>query len=105
MLQRRTLYVAKTKSICCKDEMYMLLRQNVYVAKTKFICYKDKFICYKDKSYILYRQNLYVAKTKSICCKDRKSTVLGLSAPAGAVFLPNRDILISGEHNIAVSVL
>ena len=53
MLQRHILYVAKTKSIRCKDKIYMLLRQNVYVAKTKFICYKDKFICYKDKIYML----------------------------------------------------
>ena len=82
----------------------MLQRQNLYVAKTKFICYKDKFICYKDKK-------LYLIKTKFICCENKftfykaesicskdkifllyrqRSTVLGLSAPAGGFFPPRK---------------
>ena len=74
MLQRHILYVAKTCIICCKGKLYMLQRQNVYVAK---------------QTLYVIKTNLYVAKAKSICCKDKKSTVLGLSAPAGAFFLSN----------------
>ena len=100
MLQRQNLHVAKTTFTCCKDKKYMLQRNNLYAAKTnlyvternmyvikiKFMFYKDKFICYTNKICMLYRQNLYVVETKS--------SVLGLSAPAGAFFLPKRDILI-----------
>ncbi len=72
MLQTHTLYVARTKTICCKDIFN--------VANTTRIGYKDNI-------YRLQRQHLYVAKTKCICCED-KSTVLGVSAPAGAFFSP-----------------
>ena len=80
MLQRHILYVAKTKSICCKDKIYMLLRQNVYVAKTKSICYKDK-------AYMWQRHNLYVVKTK------KKHGARAERARRG-FFLTKRDILI-----------
>ena len=46
------------------------------------------------------KTNLYVIKTKNICSKDKiymlqrqKSTVLGLSAPAGAFFSQKKTLL------------
>ncbi len=60
--------------------MYMLQRQSLYAVETESICRKDKI-------YMLQRQRVYVAKTKFICC-THKSTVLGVSAPAGAFFSP-----------------
>ena len=48
-----------------------VIKPNLYVIQTKFICYEE---------------NLYVVETKS--------SVLGVSAPAGACSLPKRDILI-----------
>ena len=56
----------------------MLQRHILYVAKTYTICRKEEFICCKDKIYVLQRQNLYVIKTKlyviettPVCCKDK----------------------------------
>ena len=83
----------------------MLYKQNVYVIKTKFICCRDKklgaraerarrgFLSPKKRhSYLLMTQySCFVLETDKI---PLKSTVLGLSAPAGAFFLPKRDILI-----------
>ena len=92
----------------------MLQRQNLYVAKTKFICCKTKkhgarcersrrgfFSPKKRHSYFLKTQNCCFCRINTYnrrvwCCKDTKplkSTVLGLSAPAGASYLPKRDIL------------
>ena len=72
--------------------------------KTKFICCRDKklgaraerarrvFSPKKRHSYFLIRQySCFVLETDKI---PLKSTVLGLSAPAGAFHLPRRDILI-----------
>ena len=42
---------------------------------------------------MLQRHILYVAKTKFTCCKD-KSTVLGVSVPAGAFVSVNKGNLI-----------
>ena len=84
MLQRQNLYVAKTN-------LYVTER-NMYVIKIKFMCYKDKFICYTNKICMLYRQNLHVVETKS--------SVLGLSAPAGAFFLSQRETLFFFENAI-----
>ena len=60
MQERQILCVAKTKFICCKDQIYMLQRQNIYVIERKYVChedknmsYKDKFICHTDKIYML----------------------------------------------------
>ncbi len=72
--------------------MYMLQRQyNIYIYMRR-----------GANIYMLQRHIVHVAKTYLICCEDiyymlqrQKSTVLGLSAPAGAFFLPERDILIS----------
>ncbi len=71
MLQGRVVYVAKAKCIRCRDKIYMLQRQTLNAAKTKCKC------C-KKKAYMLQGQ----------------STVLDVSAPAGAFFsLPKIDIL------------
>ena len=83
----------------------MLYKHNLYVIKTKFICCRDKklgaraerarrgfFSPKKRRSYFLTPQySWFVLETDRI---PLKSTVLGLSAPAGAFFLPKRDILI-----------
>ena len=53
---------------------------------------------------MLQRQNLYVAKTKYICCKDKKHGARAERARRG-FFLPEKDILIFWEDNIAVFVL
>ena len=82
-MQRQNVYVAKTK-------LYVI-KTNLYVIKTKSICktkkiyvIKTKFICSKDKVYMLQRQ---------------KSTVLGLSAPAGA-FFSQKETLFCFENAI-----
>ena len=122
MSQRQNVYVAKTKFICYRDkcigykEMYMLSRQNVYVIKTRFICSKDKnlyvvntkkhgaraerarrgfFSPKKRHSYFLITQySCFVLEKDKI---PLKSTVLGLSAPAGAFFSQKETFLFFGR--------
>ena len=77
----------------------MLYKQNLYVIKTKFICCRDKklgaraerarrgFLSHRKRhSYFLITQySCFVLEKNKI---SLKSTVLGLSAPAGAFFPP-----------------
>ena len=113
----------REKYVCYKDKIYVLWRQiymlykhNLYVIKTKFICCRDKklgaraerarrgfFSPKKRHSYFLRTQySCFVSETDKT---PLKSTVLGLSAPAGAFFLLERSMLILWERNVAVSAL
>ena len=77
----QNLYVAKTDSTCCEDIYFRAER-----ARRGF------FSPQKRHSYFLITQySCFVLEADKI---PLKSTVLGLSAPAGAFFLPKRDILI-----------
>ena len=83
MLYKHNLYVIKTKLICCRDKK---LGARAERARRGFFSPK------KRHSYFLIAQySCFVLETDKI---PLKSTVLGLSAPAGAFFLPKRDILI-----------
>ena len=99
MLQRHILYVAKTKFICCKDKIYMLQRQNLHVIKTNLYVTERSMYVIKIKLCVI-KTKLYDIQTKFLCYKDKiymlqrqKSSVLGLSAPAGAFFSQKKTLL------------
>ena len=110
IVHRHKLYVAKTYIICCKNKIYMLQRQSLYAAKTNLYVIKTnlyvternmyvikiRFMCYKEE-FMLYKQDLYVIKTKFICCKDKKHGARAERARRG-FFLPEKDIIIFGRQ-------